>query len=183
MTLYRLERRSALSHATLNDLYHERTKAENCSASLIHDIARSLNMKMDQLYAMLTYDDLSLIAYDESLDLFRSSVCHELKDLGYKEFLKKHLKQDTVRELSANNQNAKALYLLSIIDHLCVSHKIPFVKEYDAIRSQKLTKLYVPKSIYLQLTNKMIRISDVYRDSISSFLDHNIAEDNIYDVQ
>ena len=183
MSVYKLEKTSHVSHATLNDLYNERTNVEKCSSSLIHDIAKALNMSMDKLYAILTYDDLSLIAYNDSFDLFKSNVCHELSRLQYKEFIKYHLKKDSVRIYFDNKQYLESLYLLSMIDYLCISNNLPVVKNYNDIRQYKFKKMFVPKSIYLILKYKNAKMTDIYDNSISTFLDHNILEANIYDVR
>ena len=138
---------------------------------------------MDKLYSFLSYNDLSLLSYSDSFDLFKSNICHELAALDYKEFLKKHFTNNTVTKLFDNNELLESLYLLSMIDYLCLSHNLPIVKEYNDIREYKIDKLYVSKSIYLLLKTKSIKISDIYNDSIDVFLRHNIAEANIYDVK
>ena len=183
MSVYKLEKTSNVSHATLNDLYNERTNVEKCSGSLIHDIAKALNMSMDKLYAILSYDDLSLITYNDSFDLFKSNVCHELLDLDYKTFLKKHLSKNTVEKYYKENKVLESLYLLSMIDYLCLSHNIPLVKQYNNLREYKLDKLYVPKSIYLLLKSKNAKISELYNNSINEFINHNIMEANIHDIR
>lgn len=183
VSLYRLEKDSHLSHATLNDLYNEKTNVEKCSSVLLHDIATSLKMSMDHLYSILSYDDLSLISYNSSFDLFKSNVCHELKELDYKDFLKKHLNNKTVKKYFDNDNKLEALYILSLIDYLCLSHNLPLIKEYDEIRQYKMNKLYVSESIYLLLRTKRIKLSSLYKEAIPSFMNHNIMEANIYDVQ
>ena len=183
MSVYKLEKSSHISHATLNDLYNERTSVEKCSSALIYNIAKTLNISMDKLYSFLSYNDLSLLSYSDSFDLFKSNICHELAALDYKEFLKKHFTNNTVTKLFDNNELLESLYLLSMIDYLCLSHNLPIVKEYNDIREYKIDKLYVSKSIYLLLKTKSIKISDIYNDSIDVFLRHNIAEANIYDVK
>ena len=183
MSLYKLEKSSHISHATLNDLYNEKTNIEKCSSSLVHDIAKSLKMSMDKVYSILSYNDLSLLEYSEAFDLFKSNVCHDLKHLDYKNFLIKHLKNNTVVKYMNDNRIVESLYLLSMIDYLCVTHSIPLVKEYDNIRQYKLDKLYVPKSVYLLLKTRSSKISDFCNESISIFLNHNILETNIYEIR
>ena len=183
MSVYKLEKTSHVSHATLNDLYNERTNVEKCSSSLVHDIAKALNISMDKLYAILSYNDLSLITYNDSFDLFKSNVCHELSDLDYKAFLKKHLSNNTVEKYYKENKVLESLYLLSMIDYLCQSHNIPLVKQYNYLREYKLDKLYVPKSIYLLLKSRNAKISELYNNAIKVFLEHNILESNVFDVK
>lgn len=178
-SLYKLEKSSNVSHATLNDLYNEKTNIEKCSTILLHDIAKSLKMSMDKLFSILSYNDLSMLSYSESFDLFKSNVCHELKDLDYKDFLIKHLKSDTVTYYFKENRYLESLYLLSMIDYLCKIHNIPLAKQYNEIREYKLDKLYVSKSVYLMLKTKTVKITDLYNESIDTFLKHNIMEADI----
>lgn len=182
LSLYKLEKSSHVCHATLNDLYNERTNVENCSSSLLHKIAQALNMSMDKLYGVLSYDDLSLMAYDDSFDLFKSNVCHELKELGDKEFLKKHLSNNTVINLYKEDKTLEALYLIAMLDFICNQYHLPIVEQYEEIRIFKMTKLIVPKSVYLLLKSKSIKITNLFNECIDEFLSHNIMEANIYDV-
>lgn len=183
MSVYKLEKSSNVCHATLNDLYNEKTNIEKCSSSLLYSISKSLNMSMDKLYSILSYKDLSLLSFSESFDLFKSNVCHELVDLDYKMFLKKHLANNSVEKYYKEKKYLESLYLLSMIDYLCITHNLPIVKEYSEIREHKMEKLYVSKSVYLLLKNKITKITDLYSESIDTFMQHNIMEANIYDVR
>lgn len=183
LSLYKLEKSSHLSHATLHDLFHEKTNVEKCSGALIHDVASALDMSMDELYSILSYDDLSLLCFNDSFDLFKSSVCHELKELGFKDFLKKHIAQESVLLYFNEGKRLESLYLLSMIDYLCEEHRLPLIREYDAVRQYKLERLYVPKSVYLLLKAKGVKMSSLYRESIPSFLAHNILEANVFAVE
>lgn len=182
LSVYRLEKKSHISHATLFDIYSEKTNIEKCSSSILHCLAQALKISMDKLYNLLSYNDLSLIAYDESFDLFKSNICHELKHIGSKEFIKKYLSNKDIDEYFDKRMYLEALYLLSIVDYLCVENKLPLASNYDNIRLFKLNKLYVSKSIYLLLKAKQIKISEIYKEAIPSFLKHNIVEANIYDI-
>lgn len=183
MSLYRLEKTSHISHATLNDLYHEKTNIENCSVSLLANLSSALNIDMKDLYSILSYKDLSLLFYDESFDLFKSNVCHELNRLKAVEFLKKHVTENSVEVYFKQNKRLEALYMLSMIDHLCEENKLPLIKEYDSIRSYKLNKLCVPKSVYLLLKSKSTKISQLIDESIDVFYSHNIMEAHLSDVR
>ena len=183
MSVYKLEKSSNICHATLNDLYNEKTNIEKCSSSLLYSISKSLNMSMDKLYSILSYRDLSLLSFSESFDLFKSNICHELADLDYKLFLKKYLTNNVVEEYFKEKKYLESLYLLSMIDYLCITHNLPVAKQYSKIREYKMEKLYVPKSVYLLLKNKMSKITDLYNESIDIFMQHNIMEANIYDVR
>lgn len=183
MSLYRLEKSSHVSHATLNDLYNERTNVEKCTVSFLSKLAVALHISLDRLYNILCYKDLSLVKYNDAFDLFKSNVCQELVSLTDKSFLKKHLEEDSVSKLYDNNKKLESLYLLSMIDYLSNRYNLPLVKQYEEIRRYKMRNLYVSKSIYLLLKNKQEKISNLFNEAIKEFLNHNILEANIYDVR
>ena len=178
-SLYRIEKSANIPHATLNDLWNERTDASKCSSSLLHDLSCALGMTMDALYDVLTYQDLSLLAYDEDFDLFKSNVCQELRNLGHKAFLLQHLKQRTPLEYYKKGLLKESLYMLSMCDYLCLEHHLPLAKEFDQLRSYKLDRLYCSKSIVLLLLSRGAKIADLYNASIQEFLKHNIMEAEI----
>jgi len=182
MTLYQLEKLSHVSHATLNDLYNERTNIQNCSASLVHNISSAMKISMDRLYAVLSYQDLSPLTFDDQFDLFKSNVCHELAALGDIEFIKNHLSNNSVQHFYDTERYPESLYLLSMLDYLCKKHSLPIPTEYHEIRKQRLKRLFVSKSVYLLLKTKVIKISELFRESIKDFLDHNILESDFYNV-
>ena len=177
-SLYQLEKTSHISHATLNDIYNEKYNVDNCSISIMSKIANSLSMSIDSLYSYLSYDDLSLITFDDDFDLFKSNTLQRLKVVGKEEFIDDVISSHSIDSLYNDKQYAKALYLLSLVNYLSDE----FHSEYNYLRDIKLDKLYVSKSIYLLLLTKIIKISDVYKESIKTFLDHNIVEAEIDNV-
>ena len=89
ISLYQLEKASHISHATLNDIYNERSNIDNCSILVMSKIAASLNMDIDDLYKKLTYRDLSLFTYNEDFDLFKSDTLQRLKREKEEDFIKR----------------------------------------------------------------------------------------------
>lgn len=182
ISLYQLEKISHISHATLNDIYNERSNINNCSVLVMSKIAASLNMDIDSLYKKLAYDDLSLFTYSEDFDLFKSSTLQRLKNEGEETFLRRVVGAQLIDEYYRYENYLEAFYLLSLVDYLFSKNKKPLLKQYDVIRSLKLTYIYVPKSIYLLLMSKRITVTQIYKDSIKEFLSHNIVEAHIDDV-
>ena len=182
ISLYQLEKISHISHATLNDIYNERSNINNCSVLVMSKIAASLNMDIDSLYKKLAYDDLSLFTYSEDFDLFKSSTLQRLKNEGEETFLRRVVGAQLIDDYYRYENYLEAFYLLSLVDYLFSKNKKPLLKQYDVIRSLKLTYIYVPKSIYLLLMSKRITVTQIYKDSIKEFLSHNIVEAHIDDV-
>lgn len=182
ISLYQLEKISHISHATLNDIYNEKSNVDNCSVLVMSKLASSLNMDIDSLYKKLVYDDLSLFTYSEDFDLFKSSTLQRLKSEGEEKFLKRVVDTQLIDEYYRYENYLEAFYLLSLVDYLYSKNKKPLLKQYDVIRSLKLTYIYVPKSIYLLLMSKRITVTQIYKESIKEFLSHNIVEAHIDDV-
>lgn len=182
ITLYQLEKASNISHATLNDIYNERSNINNCSILVMSKIAASLNMQIDDLYKKLSYNDLSLITYDESFDLFKSNALQQLKKVGEDIFLNQILINNTIDEYYKSEDYLKALYLLSLVDYLYTKRNMPLLTKYNELRNKKLDKVYVQKSIYLLLLMKIKTMTSIYKECIKEFLKHNIVEANIDEV-
>jgi len=182
LSLYQLEKSSHVSHATLNDIYNERCNIDNCSISVLNKIADALNMSIDSLYKYLSYKDLSFVKYDEDFDLFKSNTLQQLKRFDEKVFIEQMIQSEQIENYFSQDEYAKALYLLSLLDYLSEKNNVELIDKYEYIRKTRLSKLYVPKSIYLLLITKTIKISEVYRHSIKVFLDHNIVEAEIDNV-
>ena len=182
ISLYQLEKISHISHATLNDIYNETSNIDNCSVLVMSKLASSLNMDIDSLYKKLVYDDLSLFTYSEDFDLFKSSTLQRLNSEGEEKFLKRVVDTQLIDEYYRYENYLEAFYLLSLVDYLYSKNKKPLLKQYDVIRSLKLTYIYVPKSIYLLLMSKRITVTQIYKESIKEFLSHNIVEAHIDDV-
>ena len=166
ISLYQLEKISHISHATLNDIYNEKSNIDNCSVLVMSKLASSLNMDIDSLYKKLVYDDLSLFTYSEDFDLFKSSTLQRLKCEGEEKFLKRVVDTQLIDEYYRYENYLEAFYLLSLVDYLYSKNKKPLLKQYDVIRSLKLTYIYVPKSIYLLLMSKRITVTQIYKEPI-----------------
>ena len=182
MSLYELEKTSQISHATLSDIYNEKSNINNCSVSVMSKMAKALKVSIDDLYDILLYDNMSLFAFDTSFDIFKSNVCHELKNLGDMDFIRRYLSNNEIAELYNAKKYKESLYLLSLIDYLSKENNIPLVSEYDEIRNKKLNKIYVSKSLYFLLRNRIVKVSDVFKECLIDFLKHNIVEAGIRNV-
>lgn len=182
ITLYRLEKESHISHATLSDLYNEKYNVCNSSADLIYKLSKVLNMSMNELYELLTYKRLKYISFNKDFDIFKSSMTQELKDLKDKRFLVKYLTNDTIERYYQSKEYLKAIYLVSLIDYLCKKNNLPLVNKFSEIRKYKIDKLYVSESLFLLLSLKKVNVSQIYKESNPIFLKHNIVEAEIENV-
>lgn len=182
ISLYQLEKASHISHATLNDIYNERSNIDNCSILVMSKIAASLNMDIDDLYKKLTYRDLSLFTYNEDFDLFKSDTLQRLKREREEDFIKRMATTDVINNYYQNNKYKEALYLLALLDYLSKKNSLPLLKQYDYLRDYKLDKVYVSKSLYLLLAYKSTTVTSIYKECIKEFLKYNIVEAEIDNV-
>ncbi|MBR5997080.1 MAG: helix-turn-helix transcriptional regulator [Bacilli bacterium] len=179
MSLYELEKTSSISHATLNDIYNERSNINNCTISIMSKLADALKINIDELYKTLNYDNLSLFAYNSDFDLFKSDTLQRLKATDEIMFVTKTIESNAINDYYFQKKYAKSLYLLSLIDYLSKKNNIPLRNEYDRIRECKCEKIYVSKSIYLLLSMKQAKVTDIFKSAIKEFMKHNIIESEI----
>ena len=179
MSLYELEKASSISHATLNDIYNERSNINNCTISIMSKLADALKMNIDELYKTLNYDNLSLFAYNSDFDLFKSDTLQRLKKTDESSFITSVIESKVIENYFFGKKYLEALYLLSLVDYLCAKNSIPRLNQYDIFREYKFEKIYVSKSIYILLTLKQIKVTDIYKAAIKEFLKHNIVEAEI----
>ena len=182
LSLYELEKTSQISHATLSDIYNEKSNINNCSVLVMSKMAKALGVTIDDLYDFLLYDNMSLFSFDASFDLFKSNVCHELKNLGDIEFIKKYLTNNEIVALYNKKDYKESLYLLSLVDYLSKENNLPLVSEFDEIRNKKLNRIYVSKSLYYLLKTRVVKVSEVFKECLTEFLKHNIVEADIRNV-
>ena len=182
MSLYELEKTSSISHATLNDIYNERSNINNCTISIMSKLADALKINIDELYKTLNYDNLSLFAYNSDFDLFKSDMLQRLRVADEVSFVAHVVAYKEIDNYFYQKKYLEALYLLSLVDYLCTKNSIPRLNQYDYFREYKFEKIYVSKSIYILLTLKQIRVTDIFKSAIKEFLKHNIVEAEIENV-
>lgn len=179
MSLYELEKTSSISHATLNDIYNERSNVNNCTISIMSKLADALKINIDELYKTLNYDDLSLFAYNSNFDLFKSDTLQRLKSTDEVAFVANVINSKEIENYFFRKKYLESLYLLSLVDYLSNKNSISLPKKYEQIKSYKCEKIYVSKSIYLLLKLKQIKVTDIYKTAMKEFLKHNIVEAEI----
>ena len=182
MSLYELEKASSISHATLNDIYNERSNINNCTISIMSKLANALNIDIDNLYKTLTYNDLSLFAYNEDFDLFKSNTLQFLKTMDEVSFIARIVKSEQIEQYFSRRKYLEALYLLSLVDYLSSKNKIPPLNKFNDIRECKCKKIYISKSLYILLSMKQITVTSIFKDALKEFLKHNIVEAEIENV-
>jgi len=183
ITKYRLWKESGVPQATISDICTGKTKIEKCSAETIYRIAKVLNVSMESLVAP------AVLRMDEerkrpSFDVFKSNICHQLKDLGDIPFIIQLLQSNQIRELYEKKWYPEALYLLAMLDYLSRENNVPICKNYNDIRSSKLQKLVYPSSVVIlcKTMNSDKPKEEIIRMAIPEFLRFNIVESEVRNV-
>ena len=123
MSIYRLSQISHIPYSTLSDLVNGKTSIMKCSLSTVSKIANALQVDVN---VFVEPEDKFARWYDEqSFELFKSNVCHILKNQGDIAFIIDTLEQDRIRTLYQRHQFAKAFYMLAMLDYLCRVNDIP----------------------------------------------------------
>lgn len=119
-----------------------------------------------------------------NFELFKSSVCHEVKNSGDKNFLIDVLSSDRIREYYKKELYAECFYLLAMVDYLSKENDVPICTNYNDIRCRKLQEMIYPLDVILL---DRLDKSDMYRQkslkaAIPEFLKYNIVESDIRNV-
>ncbi len=180
MTKYRLAVLSGVPHATLNNICSGQAKIEKCSAETLYKLAQTLNVTIEDLIADAV-KGADTMPKTIPFELFKSNVCHRVKDCGDIPFIVETLKSDAIRSYYNRKQYPQAFYLLAMVDYLSRENDLPLCSAYNDIRKQKLAKPIYPQSVIAMA--KVMEDDSLMEDSlekaIPEFKNFNIAENEV----
>lgn len=84
-----------------------------------------------------------------SFELFKSNVCHRLKEQGDIDFLIETLKEDMIRQYYDKKWYPESFYLLAMVDYISRENNVPICNDYDDLRQQKMQKMIYPVGILI----------------------------------
>lgn len=177
ITLYRLSKNSGVPYTTLNDIYHGRTSLDKCSAETVYKLSRELDVSMEELLAPYVRERISF-------ELYKSNVCHSLKELGDIDFIIETLKSDEISKLYRRKWYPESLYLLAMLDYISRENNVPLCTKYESLRSVKLKEILYPSSV---LAMAMVGDGEKLKkealsNSIPEFVRHNIVENEVRNI-
>ncbi len=177
ITRYRLSKNSGIPYTTITDIISGKAKLEKCTAETIYKLSKELDVSMESLLD-------PCFETKSSFELYKSNVCHRLKELGDIGFIIDTLENNEVRKLYEKKWYPESLYLLAMVDYISRENNIPVCTEYNDIRKCRLEETIYPKSI---LTAFAVAKNDdikkiAYRDSIPEFRRFNIVESEVRNV-
>lgn len=119
-----------------------------------------------------------------SFEIFKSNICHLVKDKGELSFIRDMLCSDEISKLYKRKWYAECLYLLAMIDYLSRKNDIPLYNGYDKLRTGKVDKVLYPSGImamYSLSGDESILIKS-FDEPIPEFKRFNIVENEIENV-
>lgn len=177
LTKYRLAKDSGIPYTTVSEICSGKTQLSKCSAETVFRLAKELGVSMESL---LEPGLLPRISFE----LYKSSVCHQVKELGDISFITRTLESDTIREYYQRGWYPESLYLLAMLDYLSRENDVPLCTRYDDLRQRKLSDVIFPAGI---LAASAAAKSDrakkqAIKDAIPEFMRFNIVESEVRDV-
>lgn len=177
ITRYRLAKDSKIAYTTINDICTGKAQLEKCSAETIYRIAKALGVSMESLIE-------PCIDKRCDFELFKSNVCHKLKELGDIDFVIELLQEDSIRKYYQKKWYAESLYLLAMLDYISKENDIPICTKYDDMRSLKLkTTLYPASVLVAAKVSKSDELKQrCIKEAIPEFMRFNIVENEVRNV-
>ncbi|MBR6411203.1 MAG: helix-turn-helix transcriptional regulator [Clostridia bacterium] len=177
MTIYQCAKLSGVPYTTLSELIRGKTRMEKCSAETVYRLSRVLHVSMDYLMQ-------DTIEPRSDFEIFKSNMCHRIKDTDDLDFIIDTLKSNDIRSYWNKKWYPEAFYLLAAVDYLSRIHKIPLCSQYDDIRLYSLKSPLYPRDV--QMSSQLDRNSEskerCRRDAIPEFSRFNIMESEIRNV-
>ena len=119
-----------------------------------------------------------------SFELFKSNVCHWLKEEGDIDFLIQVLESDLIRKYYNQKWYLESFYLLGMLDYISRINDVPMCSEYDDLRQQRMQEIVYPVGVLLTarvLGDESIK-EQALKEAIPEILRFNIVESDIRNV-
>lgn len=177
MSIYRCAKQSGVPYTTLSEVVRGKTRIEKCSAETVYRLSKVLNLSMEELLK-------SSLEQRVDFEIFKSNVCHRVKDGDELDFIITTLQNDEISKYWNKKWYPEAFYLLAMVDYLSRINEIPICTKYDDIRSHSLKEPLYPKDVMMaqKLNSKLDVKKKCLEEAIPEFLKFNIVESEIGNV-
>lgn len=185
MSQYRLSQESGIPKATVADICSGKAKIRKCAAETIYKIAKVLDVSMETIIEEdIKDEEQAKEPYRTSFEVFKSNVCHMVKDMGDIDFLIYMLENDIVRKVYNRKWYPEALYMLAMVDYLSKENDVELYGGYNDIRCQKFSEPIYPMGAIItdNLAHNDKCKKRVLKNAIPEFLKYNIVEGEIRNV-
>ena len=177
MTPYRLAKESGVPYATVHDICSGKAQLEKCAAETVYRIAKALGVSVESILE-------PRLAERIDFELFKSRVCHRLKERGDLDFITELLEKDEIRSYYERKWYPESLYLLAMLDYLSRENGVSLCTRYDDLRGLKLKTLLFPAGV--QIAARVAKNDEAkrrsLREAIPEFLRFNIVESEVRNV-
>ena len=174
---YRLSKNSGVPYTTITDIISGKAQLEKCAAETIYKIAKELGVPMETLLE-------PCFETRSSFELYKSNVCHQVKEKGDIQFIIDTLENNEVRRLYDKEWYPESFYLLAMLDYISRENGVPVCADYNDIRKCKLQETVYPAGILTAFAvSKSEDIKkEAYLDAIPEFRRFNIVENEVRNV-
>ena len=177
LSKYRVAKNAGIPYMTLNDICNGKTRLDKCSADTVYKLAKELDVTMEELLE-------PIMVPRPAFDLFKSNVCHKLKELGDIDFLIQTIESDNITTYYKRAWYPESLYLLAMLDYISRENDIPLCDEYDDLRRCKLEKPVYPaglRAVSAASKDKAV-LHKAAMTAIPEFKRFNIIENEVRNV-
>ena len=177
ITKYRLSKNSGIPYTTINDICSGKAQIEKCSAETIYKISKELGVSMESIVEPCLEPRIDF-------ELFKSNICHALKEKGDIKFVIEILEEDPIRKYYKKKWYPECLYLLAMLDYISRLNDIPTCTQYNDLRNMKLKETLFPSSVLMaaHVTKNNSLMQEAVRAAIPEFLRFNIVESEVRNV-
>lgn len=178
MSMYRLAKISEVPYATINDICNQKAQLEKCTAETIYKIAKALEVSMEMLLE-------PCFEKRSTFDVFKSNICHRVKELDDWDFIIDTLEKDEIRKYYNRKWYAESFYLLAMLDYLSRLNDVPLCSRYDDLRKYRLQEPIYPSSVLITaaVSKRSEEIKErARREAIPEFIRFNIVESEVRNV-
>lgn len=177
ITKYRLAKNTGIPYTTLTDILSGKANLKKCSAETVYKLAKEFGVPMEALISPYLENRCSF-------ELYKSNVCHRLKQLGDINFIIVTLESNDIRKYYNRKWYPECLYLLAMLDYISRINDVALCEEYSDLRCQLLSEKIYPSSVialYEASGNHNVK-SKAEKNAIPEFLNFNIVESEVRNV-
>ncbi|MCM1156910.1 MAG: helix-turn-helix transcriptional regulator [Bacteroidales bacterium] len=183
LSVYQCAKESGVPYTTLLDIVKGKTRMEKCMAETIYKLAKTLNVTMEELLAE-QFRENEDISNSGDFEIYKSNICHLVKDKGDIDFIIDTLKENQIRIYWERKWYRESFYLLAMVDYLSRENDLPPCNDYEDIRNCTLSEPLYPRDVILaaKLDASLDVKEQCLKEAIPEFMRFNIVESEIRNV-
>ena len=184
LSVYQCAKESSIPYTTLSDIIKGKTRIEKCTAETIYKLAKTLQVPMEDLLTDC-FAENAKTRDSGDFELYKSYVCHLVRDKGDIDFIIDTLREDKIRTYWKRKCYRECFYLLAMTDYLSRINNLPICSDYEDIRNCKLSEPVYPRDVLLaaKLDASLDVKEQCMKEAIPEFLRFNIIESEIRNVR